>query len=50
MRGPILFSVFLSDLFLVIHDVDFVSYANDKTIYCGGESIDIKESFSVAFW
>ena len=27
--GPILFNIFLSDLFLVVKDVNFVSYADD---------------------
>ena len=38
--GPILFSIFLSDLFLVISDTDFSSYADDNTIYDSGNSID----------
>ena len=33
IRGPILFNIFLSDLFLVISDIDFSSYADDDTIY-----------------
>ena len=37
--GPILFSIFLSDLFLVISDTDFSSYADDNTIYDSGNSI-----------
>ena len=31
--GPILFNTFLSDLFLVVKDVNIACYANDKTIY-----------------
>lgn len=46
IQDPVLF-VFVSVLFLVIHNVDFARYVNDKTIYWGSESIDIKESFSV---
>ena len=38
--GPILFNIFLSDLFLVISDTDFSSYADDNTIYDSGNSID----------
>ena len=30
--GPILFSIFLSDIFLIIKDTDFASYADDNTI------------------
>ena len=37
---PILFKIFLSYLFLVIDDIDFVSYPDDNTIYCGGDTID----------
>ena len=46
IQDPVFFA-FVSDLFLVIHNVDFARYVNDKTIYWGSESIDIKESFSV---
>ena len=38
--GPILFNIFLSDLFLVISNTDFCSYADDNTIYDSGNSID----------
>ena len=38
--GPILFNIFISDLFLVISDTDFSSYADDNTIYDSGNSID----------
>ena len=38
--GPILFNIFLSDLFLVVQNVDFASYADDNTIYDAGENID----------
>ena len=38
--GPILFNIFLSDLFLIINNIDFASYANDNTIYTTGENID----------
>ena len=38
--GPILFNIFLSDLFLVISNTDFSSYADDSTIYNSGNSID----------
>ena len=34
MLQAILFNVFLSDLFLAIDDVDFVSYAEDNIFYC----------------
>ena len=37
-----MFNIFLSDLFLVVQNVDFVfaSYADDNTIYDAGDSID----------
>ena len=38
--GPILFNIFLSDLFLVLQNVDFASYADDNTIYDVDDSID----------
>ena len=38
--GPILFNIFLSDLFLVISNTDFSSYADDNTIYDFDKSID----------
>ena len=43
--GPILFNIFLSDLFLVVKDVNFASYADDNTIYQSANNVDdvIKE-------
>ena len=38
--GPILFNIFLSDLFLDVQNVDSASYADDNTIYDAGDSID----------
>ena len=38
--GPILFNIFLSDLFLVVQNVDFASYTDDNTIYDAGDNID----------
>ena len=38
--GPILFNIFLSDLFLVVQNVDFSGYADDDTIYDAGANID----------
>ena len=31
--GPLLFSIFVSDLFLVLSDVEFASYTDDNTTY-----------------
>ena len=38
--GPILFNIFLSDLFLVVRDVNFPSYADDNTIYQSANNVD----------
>ena len=38
--GPILFNVFLSDLFLIIKDADFASYADDNTVYKASNNTD----------
>ena len=38
--GPILLNNFLSDLFLVVQNVDFAKYADDSTIYDAGDNID----------
>ena len=40
MLGPILFNIFLNDLFLVFKDVNFASYADDNTIYQLGRNVD----------
>ena len=40
LLGPILFNIFLSDLFLVINNTGFSSYTDDNTIYDSGNSID----------
>ena len=39
ISGPILFNIFLSDLFLII-DIDIANYADDNTIYKEHENID----------
>ena len=38
--GPILFNIFLCDLFFIIDEVDFASFADDTTPYAEGESIE----------
>ena len=38
--GPILFNIFFSDLFLVLKDTGFASYAEDNTIYDIDDSIN----------
>ena len=38
--SPILFNMFLSDLFLIVDDVDIANYADDNSIYREHENID----------
>ena len=38
--GPLLFNIFLCDLFVHLKDVDFASYADDNTQYTEHKSID----------
>ena len=39
--GPILFNIFLCDLFLFVEEVDIMSYADDNTPYVCSENIDV---------
>ena len=38
--GPLLFSIFLCDLFLIIENIDIASYVDDNTPYTTGNSIE----------
>ena len=38
--GPLLFNVFLCDLFFLMNETDFASYADDSTPYVTGDSIE----------
>ena len=38
--GLVLFNIFLSDLFLIVDNVDIANYADDNTIYKKHENID----------
>ena len=38
--GPLLFNIFLSDLFFIIEDTDIASYADDNTTYVIADNID----------
>ena len=38
--GPILFNLFLCDLFLIMEITDIASHADDKTPYTTGNSIE----------
>ena len=37
--GPLLFNIFICDLFLIMNKVDFASYADDNTPYVIGNSV-----------
>ena len=38
--GPLLFNIFLCDLFWIMCETDFASYADDNTPYALGDNID----------
>ena len=38
--GPLLFNIFLCDLFLMVENADYASYADDNTPYTTGENIE----------
>ena len=38
--GPLLFNIFISDLFLIIKDINIASYAGDNTPYCAYDNSD----------
>ena len=38
--GPILFNIFIADLFLVTDDTDFGNYADNNTIYCSNDCVN----------
>ena len=38
--GPLLFNIFLSDLFLIVKDVNMASYADDNTLYDSCDTIE----------
>ena len=40
LSGPLLFIIFLCDLFFIRNDVDFDSYADDKTPFFVGNNLD----------
>ena len=39
--GPVLFNLFLCDLFLFVEKVDIMSYADDNTPYVCSENVDV---------
>ena len=38
--GPLLFNIFLSDLFLLMENIDIGTYADDNTSYTTGNSME----------
>ena len=38
--GPVLFNIFLSDLFMITGDIDFASHADDNRSYAAGNNIE----------
>ena len=38
--GPLLFNIFLSDLFFIMNDVEFASYADDNTPFFVGDNLN----------
>ena len=38
--GPLLFNIFLCDLFYMVGDTDFASYADDNTLYVSADTVD----------
>ena len=38
--GPLLFNIFLCDLFLIMENIDIASYADDNTPYTAGNSME----------
>ena len=54
--GPLLFNIFINDLFLVIKDFEFANFPDDNTVYAARDSIKEsinaleKESKSIIGW
>ena len=43
--GPLLFSFFLADLFLIHSDIDIANFSDDKTLYLSAKNVeDVVES------
>ena len=40
IKGPLLFKIFLCDLFFIMNDADFASYADDNTTFFVNNNLD----------
>ena len=38
--GPLLFNIFLCDVFFIINDVEFARYADDNTLFFVGDDLN----------
>ena len=52
--GPLLFNIFLADLFFIVNDIDIENYADDNTPYVIADNIDdliksLEEASTVSF-
>ena len=41
--GPLLFNIFLCDLFLFLNDIPVANYADDNTPYCKGKGLKVSD-------
>ena len=46
--GPLLFTVFLADLFLIHSGTDIANFADDNTPYLSAKNVDVIESLERA--
>ena len=45
MLGPVLFSIFINDIFMIIEQTDICNFADGNTLYsCGERLTEIKEN------
>ena len=48
--GPLLFNIFLNDIFYFINNGNLCNYADDNTLYSIGKSLNmVKENFKINF-
>ena len=38
--GPLLFNIFISDLFLILNNIEIASYVDDNTPYCSYKNFE----------